>query len=236
MNYFIFNNKNSFEDMKIGIIGNSIRVKPKEKIEKEEIEGRKLGSLVYKTGNYEDIILSRKLRLLTFEDYEEETFKIVNWFTNIEDNRLIFKDYPQKCYKVKYVEFGDFEDYRGGNVDFEVKFICEPFIYSSIDEEIEVTNRELILNDGFLPAEPLITLELPSTTQTISITIGAKTIQLDNVKGNVIIDSQTPRVICEGVEIKTIGDFPVLTEGYNIISWVGNINKFTMKKNLLYRG
>lgn len=234
MNYFILNNKNSLFDMNIGIIGNSTRPRPQEVVEKEEVEGRKQGSLIYKTGAYKDIIIKRKLRLLSFNNYEVETLRIMNWLTNIEDNRLIFKDYTEKCYKVKYVEIADFEDYRGGNVDFDATFHCEPFLYNTNEPDISISNGDLILNDGFIEADPTIKLVLPSTPGNIQITIGSKSLTLNNVKGEVIIEPQ--RAICEGIEVRTIGEFPVLTEGYNIVSWVGNINSFKINKNLLYRG
>lgn len=236
MNYFTFNNRNSLLDLNLGIVGNSTRPRPQEIIEREQVEGRRKGSLVYKTGAYKDLIVDRKLRLLTFNDYEIETLKIMNWLSDIEDNRLILKDYPQKCYRVKYAEVGNFEDYRGGNVDFDVSFVCEPFIYNTNEQELTLTNGELIFNDGFLASEPVIKLDLPQNTQSISINVGPKTIQLNGVKGTVIIDSQIPRAICEGIEIKTIGGFPALEIGKNIISWTGTVNKFSLSKNLVYRG
>lgn len=236
MNYFIFNNKNSLEDMNLGIVGNSIRPRPQEVTEVEEVEGRKQGALVYKTGSYKDLVIKRKLRLLSFNNYEVETLKIMNWLTNIEDNRLIFKDYKEKCYKAKYVIISDFEDYRGGNVDFDVTFYCEPFLFNTNELDIEVLNGGSIFSDSDLEAEPTIKISLPAIEGNIQVSIGSKSLTINNVKNELIIDCQLQKAICEGIEVKTIGDFPTITQGYNTISWIGTVNSLKINKNSIYRG
>lgn len=236
MNYFIFNNKNSLEDMNLGIVGNSIRPRPQEVTEVEEVDGRKQGALVYKTGGYKDLVIKRKLRLLKFDNYEVETLKIMNWLTNIEDNRLIFKDYKEKCYKVKYVIVSDFEDYRGGNVDFDVTFYCEPFLFNTNEPDIQVLNGDFIFSDSDLEAEPIIKISLPATQGNVQVSIGSKSLTINNVKNELIIDCGLRKAICEGIEVKTIGSFPIITQGYNILSWVGTIDSLKINKNLIYRG
>lgn len=236
MNYFIFNNKNSLEDMNLGIVGNSIRPRPQEVTEVEEVDGRKQGALVYKTGGYKDLVIKRKLRLLKFDNYEVATLKIMDWLINIEDNRLIDKDYKEKCYKVKYVTVSDFEDYRGGNVDFDVTFYCEPFLFNTNEPYIEVLNGDFVFSDSDLEAEPIIKISLPATQGNIQVSIGSKSLTINNVKNELIIDCGLQKAICEGIEVRTIGSFPTITQGYNILSWIGTVNSLKINKNLIYRG
>ena len=67
---FVFNNKNSFEDMDCIVVGQLTLPIVREEIELIEIEGRKGGSLTEKTGNYKDLIIPMKLKLVNMEDYK----------------------------------------------------------------------------------------------------------------------------------------------------------------------
>ena len=148
---FVFNNKNSFEDMNCIVVGQLTLPIVREEIELIEIEGRKGGSLTERTGNYPALVIGTKLRLVNMEDYKIKIRELTKWLNDIEDNRLYFIDNPMKCYKVKYVEFTEIQGRNTQEANFSVKFICNPFIYYT-NEQMQVVekNGDNIYNDGFI--------------------------------------------------------------------------------------
>lgn len=235
---FTFNNKHNFGDMDCMIVKPIQIPTAKENVEYETVEGRK-GTLTIKTGTYKDITIQIDLQLNyinTYEtDYKEKIQAVTEWLYNIKNNKLIFDDNKEKCYLVKAIEIGEFEDYKKFYSRFTVKFICEPFLQYVNENIREINNGEVVFNFGSVETGPTIELQLPEKTQNIQITINNNTFQLKNVKKYVYIDSNL--LMCKNEEgnIRTIGDFPILQKGNNTITWTGNINKFMLKNNFKFR-
>lgn len=235
MNNFVFNRRNSFEDMGLIILKGISRQATYEEIESVEVEGRIQGSLTIKTESYKDIEVVRTVRIPTFEEYTVKSAEINKWLNEIEDNRLYFEDEPNKCYTVKYVKTLVYNDENRLYTDLTITFVCEPFMRVTNEFEMIVANNENIYNDGDVISEPILYLNLPDLEQNIQITINDRTIELRNVKGNVTIDTTLFIALNNNLIIRTIGDFPILEKGNNTISWVGDINELKIKKNIMYR-
>lgn len=236
-NNFIFNNRDCYEDMKCIVIGQITLPTVSEDIELIEVEGRRSGSLKIRTNNFKDLKFSLKLRLINMEDYKIKIRELTEWFENIKDERLFFLDNPLKCYKVKYVRFSDITGRNIQEANFQVEFICNPFMYYTNTHEIEVSNNDIVYNEGYIESEPLIKLHLPTSPQNITLNVNGNEFQIKNVSEYVEIDSELFRVTDkQNMFVTNIGNFPALKKGENTITWNGNINKFIMDKRVLLRG
>lgn len=236
MNKFVFNLRDSYEDMDCIIVAPISFPTIREEVENVLVENRKLGTLTKKTGNYKDTIINIKMQLNNMEDYKDKMLKINNWLSNIKDNKLIFDNYTQKCYMVKDIKINDFTNEKVFYSRFDIEFVCEPFMRLRIEKSESITKDSIIKNNGGVESEPLIKLSLPDTDQNIQIIINGRTFQVDAVKGNLEIDSQLRKIEGNKARIKTIGNFPTLDIGNNTISWTGNINKFEINKRIYYKG
>lgn len=236
MLYIVFNNQNSLEDLDLGILTSNEHSKTEEEIEFLEVKKRQGGSLVRRTGNYKDIILKRTFRILKTDKREMRIKRVIDWLTNIEDNRLFFSDYSERCYIVKKATIINVKDIKRHFIEIEVEFHCEPFLKDmyEIDEELINANQE-IFNPGDVPTRPIFEFKLTGTAQKVTLKVNEKTLDIFNATGTLIIDSANFRAISDWIEVKTDGNFPVLETGYNNISWVGT-GTAIIKKNSLYRG
>lgn len=203
-----------------------------EDYEEINVEGRS-GSLIINKGTYPD-----KKIPFTFTSLSEEldiNFQSVyDWLTEINDNRLIFGR-NDRCYKVKKVLFGDFQQEFRSIGEFTVTFICEPF-----RQELEVTKYEITSNSfnfyylGTAPSEPLIKVY---GSGNIQLTINGETMQINSVNSYVEIDSKLLQVRNQNGTSKdndTIGDFPLFSKGLNSISYTGNVTKIIVEYTANY--
>ncbi len=237
---FTFNNKHNYFDMDCLIISPIAFPIAIEEVEEETIEGSITGSVTRRTGTFKDITIKIKLQLNDINSYEEEykekVQEITEWLFDIADNKLIFDDNKEKCYLVKRVEIDEFEDYKKFYSRFTVNFICQPFLRYCYEPTYEVSRGQVIFNNGSIESRPYIELELPDTESNIQVIVNENILQINNAKGNVIIDCLLLSCRNEEGNLRTIGNFPTLIKGNNSISWTGTINKFRIKNNFMFRG
>lgn len=240
MSNFTFNNKHNYVDMNCMIVSPIAFPVAVEEVEEEILEGSVIGSLTRRTGTYNDITIKVNLQLNDINNFDEEykikIQEITEWLFDITDNKLIFDDNLEKCYIVKRVELDNFEDYKKLYSRFTINFVCQPFLRYSYEIANEISNGQIIYNNGSMESRPYIELELPSTEANIQISINDNTFQINKAKGNVIIDCLLLNCRNEEGNLRTIGEFPILVKGYNTIKWIGNINKFKIKNNFMFRG
>lgn len=233
---FIFNNKNSFDDMDCIVVGTISYPFIKEEVEIIAVEGRKAGSLTEKTGNYKDLELTMTLKLIDLDDFEGKNIRIQDWLENITDNKLYFINNPSKSYIVKTVNYIDITPSGGYEAKFNVTFVCEPFLKSTREYPIEINiNGDNIINYGYIESEPTIKLSLPTTKQNIQLDINGRTFEVKEVYGDIEINSSLMQIKGEN-NFRSVGNFPSLDKGNNVITWIGDINKFEIEKNTLWRG
>lgn len=231
--YFYFNN-NSSESFKV-ILSDFLELPfVQEEIKSVEVGGKD-GTLTKRTGKYKDLLISLECELLDIENYNEAIRNINNWLSEIEDNRLFFLDNPSKCYKVKKVTTGNIKNELNIYGAFTIEFTCYPFIYSTEEYEIEISNNSEFYYSGDIETYPRIILS--GCRGDIQITINDITTQFNSTDGEIVIDY--PQALDkEGVSITNsmIGKFPKLIKGINSIFWTGTIQGVRIKENALYRG
>ena len=231
--YFYFNN-NSSESFKVILSDFPELPFVQEEIKSVEVGGKD-GTLTKRTGNYKDLLISLECELLDIDNYNEAIRNINNWLNDIEDNRLFFLNNPSKCYKVKKVTTGNIKNELNIYGAFTIEFTCYPFIYSTEEYEIEISNNSEFYYSGDIETYPRIILS--GCRGDIQITINDITTQFNSADGEIVIDY--PQALDkEGVSITNsmIGKFPKLIKGINSIFWTGTIQGVRIKENALYRG
>lgn len=239
MNNLYFNNKSAFDDFDLVIVNAIEYPFVQEIIEKIDIEGNKNGYLTVKTGQYKEMRISVTFRLIKMDNYKNRMREINLWLNDIEDNRLFFDDYRGKYYKVKVCNISPIKDLHFSSADFNVEFELFPFVFKNDEYYQVVENNSEIYYEGDIDSEPVIKLELTESEQSVSLFIGEQEIQLKNIKGTVIINSEKKLITDEAkrsLSKKMVGNFPTLKRGKNNLSWSGNINKFSMFKNTIFKG
>lgn len=204
-----------------------------EEYEEVPIEGRN-GKLIINKGTYPDkkipftfTILSPRIEI----DFE----RVYEWLTEIEDNRLIFGR-RDRCYKVKKVIFGDIQKEFRSIGEFDVAFLCEPFLQDLDKTTHEITTSGFKINyDGNAPGDTLIKVY---GSGNIQLTINGETMQINNVTDYVEIDSDLLQVRNQDGTSKdndALGDFVLFTKGENVISYTGAVTKIVVEYTTKYK-
>lgn len=204
-----------------------------EEYEEVPVEGRN-GKLIINKGTYPDkkipftfTILSPRIEI----DFE----RVYEWLTEIEDNRLIFGR-EDRCYKVKKVIFGDIQKEFRSIGEFNVTFLCEPFIQDLDKTTHEITVSGFKINySGNAPGDTLIKVY---GSGNIQLTINGETMQINNVTDYVEIDSDLLQVRNQDGTSKdddTLGDFILFTKGENVISYTGTVAKVVVEYTTKYK-
>lgn len=234
MRKLIFNNICS-EEIGIIVVEGPPEILAQEEYEEIEVEGRN-GNLIVNKGTYKDI---EKEFLLTTIDLDLDIGiiieKIKKWLFEIKDNKLLYAiDNKYNIVKKVIIEEDiktSFEEYG----DFKIKFLCEPFYYKLNEKPITLTTQGNVYNDGDFESEPCIKIY---GTGDIQLTIGSTTLQINNVVDSVTLDSKL--LLCLDADgnnksIDMIGNFPLLAQRNNTISWIGTVTKIEILPRVSYR-
>lgn len=233
-----FNKKNSYLDFNLVLDRPPVIPTSNEEVEFIPRSGVS-GTLTIKTGVYKDKVIPIYFKFHPDTNKKEIWRKIDNieqWLKEVNDNRFWFSFKDDKCYRVKVVQWGDIlkEHKRWGS--FEVKFICEPFLTNikEYPQEITSNNHELIYS-GSMPGE--VNMKILAAGN-IQVSINGETIQVENIKDFVEIDSKKKSCLNKdksSKELDCTGNYPVLTKGENIISWNGDVKSITLDPRTSYK-
>lgn len=236
INTLIFNGFDSLKDLGVGVTAYPAIPSLNENYEEYKVEGRN-GSLIVKKGTYDNRQIKFNLVLRDFNDsnFWNKMDFIESWLTNIKDNRL-FYDRLDKCFRVKNVIKDDIKrQAHYGEGEFEITFLCEPFLTEPDTVEIDISNNYELEYAGNINTLPLVKVY---GNGNIQLHFNKNTIQVKNLENYIEIDSRLKQVRNEdkrSKDLDTLGNFPVITPGTNTISWDGNISKVTISFLTNYR-
>lgn len=222
---------NGFYNDKLNIIVTSEINIPytNEDIEEVTVEG-KSGSYTIKKGTYKNKEITLSIQLLT-DDFNNDIERYIDWLENIEDNKLII-DNRRKAYVVKYVNTEDvIRDLRAG-ATATIKFVCEPFLITLDEEDVDITNLKEFYYNGSKEGEPLFTI---NGTGNIQLIVNGEVSTFRDVKTPINFDTKFMICTSNGANFTFEGQFPLLTKGNNTIEIVGNVTKVTMKPRTIYK-
>ena len=119
---------------------------------------------------------------------------------------------------------------------FVLQLRCQP-LKREEDPEL-LTGLEVILdNTGNVPARPVITLTVDGT-ESVTLTVGAQLVFLQDVSGTVIVDCWR-RVVHDGAGVnlsqKMTGAFPSVAPGDTVTISADEAETMTVEKNLRWR-
>lgn len=204
-----------------------------EEYEEVLVEGRN-GKLIINKGTYPDKKIPFTFTILS-PRIEIDFVRVYEWLTEIEDDRLIFGR-DDRCYKVKKVIFGDIQKEFRSIGEFDVTFLCEPFLQDIDKTTHEITTSGFKINyDGNAPGDTLIKVY---GSGNIQLTINGETMQINNVTDYVEIDSDLLQVRNQDGTSKdddTLGDFVLFTKGENVISYTGTVTKVVVEYTTKYK-
>jgi len=222
--YFIFNNILSLDYLTISKLPSIVRAQ--KNIIKTEIDGRD-GFLTQDLGNYKGTIKTCEawIKDLSYIDY------ISSWLTGSSD--VIFSNEPDKIYKATIINQISFDLVARDFHTFLIQFDCQSHKYSINNPIITLTSAGTIYNATGTNSKPIIKLY---GTGSITITINGDIINLTNVVNYVTIDSDLMDCYKDSQLMNQymIGDFPLLIEGNNTISYTGNVSKIEVTPNWRY--
>lgn len=149
---------------------------------------------------------------------------------------LRFSDDPGRFYRARVTkEFSRSAAMnRFVNQEFTVTFDCQPFLYHTDVEDVEITaSPYTVENPGTYKSSPKIKIE---GSGDVTLTIGTQIVLITGMEGGIIIDCElgdcfnlTESALLNDKVSLLDEDFPTLAPGDNIISWTGTgVTKVTI--------
>ena len=231
--FVIFNNKNSYEDLDIVMEDRPVIPSPLKNVIETVVEGRN-GSLLEDLNTYQNIEIPIIFSLADSENLHARARQIKQWLIGtFIDNKLTFDDDLDYFYKVKYVKLDNLERELETIGRVTATFVCEPFCYSKEGlQTVILTKAGSLFNDGHISI-PIIKLH---GSGNITLNINGTVIILTGVDGYITIDSNMMDAYKDTTPKNSAmnGDFPILIEGKNNISWTGTVTKIEILPNWCY--
>lgn len=223
-----FNNYNSLSDFDLVIVDMKDIPTVNEKVEYQN-------GYTIKTGIYDIIKLPITFRTRKLNSIIYNQSNILDWLTDIKDNKLHFSFMENEYYIVKNVEIEkitrDFSRYN----TIELTFILEPFKYKHEGVVVIDNNPTDIYYESSIPGQCNIKI---FGSGNIQLTINDETIQINNVDEYVELDSKLLLCLNKDKESKTrdmLGNFLVLSQGKNTIQWTGDVSKIEILPRTAYK-
>lgn len=220
-NLNLYFNDTSSQDIGLFIKGYPIISSPVKNTRLKPIKGKD-GDLVIDEGTYKDRTITVKFNFIDKVDFKNKIRDINKWLFNITDNKLYFSDDPNYFYKVKLIDFEDIETELEIKGTFNVVFTINPYQFDkNSDDEITINSGFVVYSPYFIKAKPIIKLIGEGI---VKLNVNGNVIEV-NIGQDIIIDSELGQAyrVLNGVNnyqnTRLKGDFPVLVEGNNIITW-----------------
>ncbi len=204
---------------------------PAERSKQNNVPGRR-GSLTPLEGDdgYDDLLLTATC----FVTDTSRISEIGGWLKG--GGTVTFANRLGGHYNARIANQIPFEKILRGNphCSFAVTFRCYPFWYAENVADITVSaSGSMLTNPGSVYAEPVMTVY---GNGDITLMVGSTIIELEDISGNIVIDSALKEAYKGGVlqNDKMAGDFPVLKPGATAISWTGEVSRVIVQPNWRY--
>lgn len=216
-------------DKGVRLLSLPVRYHPAERGKLVEVPGRD-GYLWAADGAFDNVLT--RVQCQTADDADMAV--VDAWLRGAGELR--FSDDPERFYRARVTkEFSRSAAMnRFVNQTFTVTFDCQPFLYHREVDNIPMTSSpSTVTNPGTYASAPRLTIE---GTGTAVLTIGTQIVEVDDLGGGIIIDSElvecfdlTETQLKNSVVTLMDDAFPMLAPGANIISWTGDgVTKITV--------
>lgn len=230
MYYFTYDGISSV-DMGIRVKKANTLSSPTRSIESIEIVGRN-GNLHIDNGCYNDRVISFECQIIanTKEELTQKATQIFNWLqTNIGYKKLILSDDSNYYYEAIFANNIEISRPMIKTGEMQIIFECKPLKKSiSGDSVISITQSTTINNPTPHNSYPYMKVY---GNGDITIKIGSQSILLKGVQKYIEIDSEMMDCYkgTASCNSKLFSPFPYLSQGNNLISWVGTVTKIEIK-------
>ena len=226
MEYFYWKNIDSRNVKGLIVCGLPPITKPKMRTQVLTLDGRD-GSIITNLG-FE--AYQKKVKIGLTKGYEIDN--IIAWLNG--SSQITFSNEPEKYYNAQIIESIDFEKllrFKTAEITFEV----QPFKYSTIERKktFDVSNKTQIsiINTGNYASKPIMTIYGSGTINFYLNGVQQFTLEL-NTNDTITLDSTEQEAYNEtGLRNRIMnGNFIVLKQGTNILSWDGAITTIEISK------
>ena len=226
MEYFIWNNTDSRNVKGLIVCGLPPITKPKMRTQVLALDGRD-GSIITNLGFS---AYQKKVKIGLTKGYDIDN--IIAWFNGA--GQIVFSNEPDKYYNAQIIENIDFDKllrFKTAEITFEV----QPFKYSTIERQKTFNTAGLqqikVVNTGNYNSKPTMTIYGSGTINFYLNGAQQFTLAL-NENDTITLDSTEQEAFNEtGLRNRIMnGNFIVLKQGTNTLSWDGTITKIEISK------
>lgn len=226
MEYFIWNNIDSRNVKGLIVCGLPPITKPRMRTQVLTLDGRD-GSIITNLG-FE--AYQKKVKIGLTKGYDIDT--IIAWLNGV--GQVTFSNESEKYFNAQIVQSIDFEKllrFKTAEITFEV----QPFKYSTVERQKTYNTAGLqqiqVINTGNYTSKPIITIFGSGTINFYLNGIQQFTLDL-NENDKITLDSAEQEAYSDtGLRNRIMnGNFLVLKQGTNTLSWSGNISKIEISK------
>lgn len=234
LDYFILNDVNS-RDLDIVITKISNLSSPEKRSTVEEVAGRN-GDVFSEDNSYRNFKLEIEFAIDATDKNIVEVVRNLKMLLhgNRGYQKLVLSSDLEFYYEAKYINSLDIEEVINELGIAKLAFSCKPFKRMDYQSTITITESSKIHNE-YLESSPKLKI---FGSGNMTLYVNNQTVFIKDVIDHVIIDTENYDCYKEDINgIKTYlnskmqGDFPILEEGENNISWIGTVSKIEIVPN-----
>lgn len=221
-----FNNRDSYKDLELVVIGTIPRPSTNANYETINIPGRR-GSLNI-LQNYNDNDITITFGFKNPENFTRKKSDILSWINNKKCMELIISDDETIFYIVNKVSTSGFD---GNNIkNFKSTFSIEPFTFFTEGKEMKEIHEATILYNEKANQESELYLKIYATGD-VTLNINNQTLILKGINEFIEVDSKLKNCyknvngVITNCNNQMYSPFPVLEVGENNINWSGSVSK-----------
>ena len=221
-----FNNKNSYKDLELVVIGTITRPSTNGNYETITVPGRRGSLNIFQ--NYNDNEITVNFGFKNIENLTLKKSKILEWLNSKKSTYLVISDDESIFYNVNKISVSGFD---GNNIkSFKCTFTIDPFTFFKEGNEIKEIYSTTVVYYGKANQESEPYIKIYGNGD-ITIKINNQNLILKNVDGYIEVDSQLKNCFknVNGVIVnynnQMYSPFPILEVGENNISWTGAVTK-----------
>lgn len=221
-----FNNKDSYKDLELVIVGTITRPSTNVSYETITVPGRRGTLNIFE--NYNDNEITITFGFKNKENLTRKKSDILAWLNSESCKELIISDDESIFYKVNKVSVSGFD---GNNIkSFKCTFTVDPFSLLKDGNEVKEIYNPTTLYDGRSNQESELYMKIYATGD-ITININNQSLILKSVVDFIEVDSKLKNCyknvngVITNCNNQMYSAFPTLEVGENNISWIGAVTK-----------
>lgn len=183
----------------------------------------------YSDGTFEDITYNLTFYTIARQDFDNtDIYSFLADAETLEISRL-----SGYYYKIRQLALDNPENlFRGEKIRYRLNFRLAPFRYFAEKPPISLINGGTVQNNGTRYSKPIFEIV---GSGNISLNVNGQNFEVKGLENRqkIIVDS-SKYITYSGNELfhnRTVGQYPLLNVGENVVSWGGNVEKVEISLN-----